>query len=325
MPRTLLCWGLLFWLMPLGIYAQDLQALARLDTQQVRIGEPLTYTLEVEGKATLRVQWPQWGDSLGSFEIIEARAKDSSLRQGQLWQRQELVLMAFDSGMKRIPPQEISYLTPGQGDVRRVSTGALQVEVMTVPVDTTQTFRDIKSVQGEPFTLKEILTYVGIGLLALAPIAVLVWFLMQPKEKRTLTYRKPQPPVPPHEIAMRRLGELEGKKLWQQGQVKAYYAELTGILRSYLEARYRIPALESVTDQILRDLQGKGVPDKQQRDLQHLLPQADLAKFAKSQPSEKENLAAMEMARAFIRNTRPQPEKENEKEDSSPNPAPAEA
>jgi hypothetical protein len=42
------------------------------------------------------------------------------------------------------------------------------------------------------------------------------------------------------------LNTLEQKGLWQKGEVKAYYSELTDI-RNYIEEAIDIPAMESTT------------------------------------------------------------------------------
>lgn len=305
MSKTWLCFVLLSGWWSWTIQAQEINAYARLDTQQARIGEPIGYILEVDRDAGLTVNWPEWASKLGDLDIVEILPIDTISRGDQLLERQKLVLMAFDSGTYRIPPQEISYLTPGRGDVRRVTTGGFQVKVETIPIDAEAKFKDIKGVQEEPITLKEILIKAGLALGILGLLAGIIWVAYRLfKKKPVVPAARPKPPVPEDETAMRRLAQLESQKLWQGGQVKEYYVELTTILREYLEVRYKVPAMESVTFQILRDLQGKGVPDKQQKDLEQLLPMADLAKFAKSQPEAKENLHSMELAREFIKATR---------------------
>ena len=300
------CWLMLILALSTGpqVMAQAIQAEARLDTLERRIGEPLTYTLTVRHAPSLRVSWPAWADSLGGLEIVSTSAIDTAMEAGNVTQRQQLTLMAFDSGRYVIPPTEVPYLSPGQGDVRRVATRSLSVSVFTVPVDTTANIRSIKDIQRDPLSLEEILLNLGLVLAVLAVIAAIVWGIVRYRRKKPVLPVRVRPQVPPHEVAMRELSQLESQRMWQKGNLKEYHAGISTILRRYIEARYRVPALESVTDEILRDLRPLGVQPRQLERLTHLLQMADLAKFAKSQPSETDNLQAMEAARDFVRSTK---------------------
>ncbi len=303
---------------------QDLRVDARLGQPQAQIGEPISYILELSQQPGVRVTWPALGDTLGGIDIIDKGSIDTLLEDGRLIQTQVLTLMAFDSGEYRLPPLTFQYLTPGRGDVREESTEAYRLSVETIPVDTTQAFKDIKGIRDEPITLEEILLVSGIALAGVAVLVGIIWYIRRRRQQKPVIPVRPKPQIPAHEIAMRRLGELESQRLWQDDKVKEYYVEMTHILRWYLEQRYHIQALESVSYEIIRDLKGKSLPKKQVDDLERLLPMADLAKFAKSQPSEKDNLNAMEMAREFIRATKPTPVQPQSKP-STPSASQAEA
>jgi len=103
---------------------------------------------------------------------------------------------------------------------------------------------------------------------------------------------------------MRKLAQLEGEKLWQKGELKEYYVQLTGIIREYIEGLFKVPALESITDEIIRDLKQTPTPQKQLDKLAPFLQMADLAKFAKFKPTDLENMENMEVAREFIKETK---------------------
>ena len=91
--------------------------------------------------------------------------------------------------------------------------------------------------------------------------------------------------------------------LWQQGQVKAYYITLTDILRSYVEARLIVPAMERTTDDLVRALRVTALPPAQREQLANILQLADLVKFAKLAPAPAENEAAVPAARRFIQDS----------------------
>ncbi len=60
-------------------------------------------------------------------------------------------------------------------------------------------------------------------------------------------------PDPAHVIALRDLERLMSEKLWEKGEIKAYYTRLTEILRQYLENRFSVYSLEMTTDETLDD------------------------------------------------------------------------
>ena len=98
----------------------------------------------------------------------------------------------------------------------------------------------------------------------------------------------------PIEKATTLLQQLESKELWQKGEVKSYYSELTDIARTYIEEEINIPAMESTTSELIINLRLTAKKKKlklSQETLQNLekvLMQADLVKFAKVKPLDYE-------------------------------------
>ena len=67
--------------------------------------------------------------------------------------------------------------------------------------------------------------------------------------------------VAPIKEALQRLLELDEKDLLKQNKVKAYYTELTDILRLYLWNRYSIRTLERTSEEILESLRNSYFKD----------------------------------------------------------------
>lgn len=84
--------------------------------------------------------------------------------------------------------------------------------------------------------------------------------------------------------------QLEKKELWQKGEIKNYYSELTDIARNYIEEAIHIPAMESTTSELIAGLRMAAVKKNMSltqetvENLERVLKQADLVKFAKSKP-----------------------------------------
>lgn len=100
----------------------------------------------------------------------------------------------------------------------------------------------------------------------------------------------------PHQIALEKLGSLKESRLWEKGEVKEYHSQLTYIIREYLENRYQIPALESTSLEIQREIK-KYIPDHDiLKSVDDVLNIADWVKFAKGIPEQNANALALERA-----------------------------
>ena len=49
---------------------------------------------------------------------------------------------------------------------------------------------------------------------------------------------KVEPKLPPHQLAMQEIERIKNEKVWQKGEPKEYYTELTDALRTYIKDRF---------------------------------------------------------------------------------------
>jgi hypothetical protein len=162
------------------------------------------------------------------------------------------------------------------------------VDIMNVPIS-------IKDIEHEESTFEDY----GIYIFTLIIFPILTYFLWKiytkKKEKSTPIVSTPKVYESPQVKALRLLKELKIKQLCEKGYVKEYYSQLSYILRGYYEEAYKIPALESTTDELLLELKKHhrlNVLDNKQDILNkthRLLDMSDLVKFAKAEPSLSEH------------------------------------
>ena len=94
----------------------------------------------------------------------------------------------------------------------------------------------------------------------------------------------------PFEKAINALKDIEKEDLVKQKEFKIYYSKITEVLRKYLEEDAKVSALESTTGELLKNLRHQKKEGKLELNpetlntLKHVLENADLAKFALSQP-----------------------------------------
>jgi hypothetical protein len=288
--------------MAVALNGQDIRVSSKLDTTRMLIGDQVNLWINIEHPEGMKVEFPVMGDSLaGKIEVMSASKPDTISKANRMWKlRQRLVVTSFDTGFFVIPPFSFRF---GNDSVR---TQAMSLEVFGMPVDTTKGITDIKLPYEIKVTFAEVLPYIIVGLLLIA-IAILLIRYYRKRKAVVVVHEKPAPPpIPAHILALEQLDELVREKLWQQGKIKLYYSRLTDIIRQYIELRFKVPAMEQTTEDIIRDFTQAGhISEKIRGELKVMLELADLVKFAKWQPEAADHESSQQSAYDFILKTKP--------------------
>lgn len=93
---------------------------------------------------------------------------------------------------------------------------------------------------------------------------------------------------------------LEKSRLWEKEGMKSHYLELTFIVKSYLGARFGLNLLDKTTFQTTTLLISAGLSNDTVDSIQHMLEEADMVKFAKSQPEVADVLHVNEWAKQLV-------------------------
>jgi hypothetical protein len=303
------------------VYCQNVTADAKLDKSTLSIGDQATIAISVTMPAGAQIGWPVIGDTvLGKILVIARTRIDSSFSKDkkEITLRQKLLITSFDSGFYTMPPLPFNYRIPPDTTIYRAEAQLGFLKVNGVKVDTTQAFKAIKGPIRVPLTLREVLPWVMLGVVAIWMILTVIYIIRKRRKREPVFTLRQKVQLPAHVVALDELEKLRLKKLWQAGRIKEYYSALTDILRKYLEDGYQIKALESTTQEIADDLRINGqIPREQVDKLLKILILADLVKFAKERPLADENETVInhagEFVRATIRDIKSEPELTNEK------------
>jgi len=293
----------------------EAQIAATLDgvPDTLQLGDPVVVTIEVSAPATGQLLIPDLTSALGDFELL-SEPQVTSEPSGDLLRYQfsfkATCYKAGDIAFQAIPfgwqSQDGSEMDSMQTDPALVYVQGVLPDSIIAVLDTTQAPHKLL----EPNRLK-ILGYtfwenvrwvpaaLGIGLLAY----VIYLLLKRRKRKAKGEEEETPPPRPAHEIALEALDALKARRLFQEGRIKDYYSELSGIVRQYIEGRYDVPALESTSFQLLREVEHPIGDMNLTGILRTLLHNADMDKFAKSQPEEEECRKDLENAYVFVNKT----------------------
>lgn len=296
-------------LLSCGASAQ-VTATLKADSNHIEIGDHLQLKLTIQSPKTHVIQWPKFdGDTLGKIEIIERSKIDTSALSDKSVFTQTLVVSAFDSGSYVISPQAIFFLNQ-QKATDSVFTNDYVIDVKTLDVDTAKPIKPIKAPLKVSYEFREFFWWMIAGFVLLA---LIVAFFLYRKylNKKGKVVELNRPVEPEHIWALNELKKLEEQKLWQNDQHKLYYSKISDILRSYLEYRYDILAMESTTDEIAKLISSLSISREHQNRLIETLQLADFAKFAKMTPLPDQNMRSMENAKAFVEHTKKKAEQQN--------------
>ncbi|MEL7160067.1 MAG: hypothetical protein AAFN92_04860, partial [Bacteroidota bacterium] len=236
-------------------------ARAELGTKEIDIGDQLWLEVNISAPPATQVSPlpPGFLDAAPGLEVMEENPLNTVSEAPELLLQQRLKITSFDTGYIVVPPLPYAYVA-ADGRKDTAYTEDLLLRVHAFPVGEEDELRPIKPIIEEPLNLLDFWPLFLV--LALGGIGYLIWHLRQRRERQA----PPPPPPPPADvIALTELRDLEGKELWQQGQTKEYYSELTRILREYLEGRFDVPAMEMTTRQITQELGRRENLDRLQR------------------------------------------------------------
>ena len=253
-----------------------------IDSTSVKIGQQITFEIEVDVDTSSLVVFPE-GQTFLPLEMIESYKVDATKNNNRFKLIKKYGLTQFDSGVYTIPRQKLLI-----GDYE-FFTDSVQVEVRNIAVDTTQQpLYDIKPISTVEKSASKWWLYVLLALVIIGIIAFLLyWFIWREKP---LTKEEKVALLPPYERAKLALVELDKTSYLENDELKKYYSELTGIIRTYIDEKVYDRALESTTEELISRLhllsEGNQI-DLSKDDIKNIdtiLRRADLVKFAKSKP-----------------------------------------
>lgn len=243
--------------------------------------------------------------TLAGMEVRQVTADSTEMGNDRIQVDYEFLVQPFEPGDIQIPP--FAYVA-APGDT--ITSNVLSIKVLEPEMP--QEMRDslyINPMRGTLAIEAQWYDWVPdwwywllLGVVV-AGLVVAILLLYKKNGKTILPLRKR---VPPYVLATRRLDELKTKRLAEKGHTKAYYTELTDILRQYLGGRFKIYALEMTSPQIIAALKENPETAPLADYLQPMFNTADFVKFAKQDATADENIRSYNTVRNFVEKTRPQ-------------------
>ncbi|HAX61363.1 MAG TPA: hypothetical protein DCX95_02230 [Elusimicrobia bacterium] len=277
----------------------DVTVLTYLDKNKISIGDKIKLTVVMEHTDDVKISSATFEENLKSFEIKDYKFSEGKkyFIFGRYIKKYEYLLSTFTTGIYSISPFSVSF-TDATGKTAQAQTQPLKIEVVSLlDKESAADIRDIKP----PVNIKSKLLFY---LLTVFVIVSLVIFL------RKVFYKKSAQAIlseieDPYKYAVDKLAELENSNLIKEGRIKEFFIVLTQIVRIYLSKIYQVNIIDMTTAESARILREKNADKKFLVLLRQFFDRADLVKFAKYIPDEKEISFGLEEAKSIVEAVKP--------------------
>lgn len=285
----------MLWLLatcPAG--AQNVTEYAPIDS--LKAGDTFTYTITLNKDRNYdQVQFP---DSSHFGPSLEIRSRQH-FRVTDFKDSLVYTLQFFGTEDTRIDDLPVRMLSGS--DTTTVYTTPVSLRFKSVLQDEEEQFRPLKPI----FEFARAIWPYLVGLLVLG---ILGWYLYrwyrqspkQPEQKPRPAFQATPFKNPLHQLEQS-LNELKSFTFETEQDFELFYIRLGDAIRTYFEELYRIPALESTSREIIRELESRVVDERLIDQTRNVLREADMVKFAKFQPTVEQTEESLSIANDFLK------------------------
>ena len=278
---------------------------AAIDSTTLFIGDQTDLHLRATCEVGEQVQMPLLNENLiPGIEIVDRTIIDTTqLKDGRVQYDQYMTLTSFEDSLFYIAP--LPFVSSGD----TVWSESLMLNVVQpFEMDSTDiAITDIKGIYKAPIWWWGIFRWALLAL-AIAGIGIGGYYLISYLRRRygdvPAVVVPTEPLRPADEVALEKLDAIREQKIWQSGQVKEYYTQLTDVVREYIARRFEVSSTEQTSDETLRAMRVLLTDKKELYDnLRKMLTLADLVKFAKWTTTPDENEISLRNAYTFVKET----------------------
>ena len=271
------------------------------------IGDPIILRIEAVAEAGVEILMPAFGEALDRFRIVDFVPRESLTEEGRSLHTQLYTLQAPASGEHTLPPILLEFIDhrPGQVsapddlDAYEILTESMPFAIASVVPDSASADLSPPMDRLDPigsgrlrweWFLAGALLLAGLGFFGLR--AWRNWSLEAAIRSAW-------------EVANSELEILLAGPLPRGENVSAFFVELSGIVRRYLENRFSLRSPELTTERFLEVVSSSpDLGNEHQLLLRDFLNQCDLVKFAHLVPTPETVRETTHRARRFIDETR---------------------
>jgi hypothetical protein len=241
----------------------------------------LTATYPDEASVTL----PELPQNWGTFEVREqSLLQPVDNQDGTQSVAREAKVTLWAPGDHQTPRLAVHYRDADQ-KLHEIAVPPILVTVVSVLQEGDTEKRDLKPQVSLP--RPPIWPWILGGLLLVLVLGIVSWVLLTRWQRRAPPTNAQLPSAdrrPPHVIAYGELARIASLNLPSRGKVKYHYTLVADCMRTYVEGRYHIPAMDQTTEELVSAFRAVRVERTHSALFRELLTEADLVKFAKLRP-----------------------------------------
>jgi hypothetical protein len=277
-----------------SLRAQDnVSVKAAVDKNQILIGEPFRFTIDVKSPMVSGNELPQF-DSIPHFELIEKANRDSVISASGTSYHLEWKLTSFDSGTRVIPALSVTI-----GN-RIYKTDSLAVEVSYGVVDTAKDYHDIQGIIDKENPGVKYIPWI-VAAITLLALVLFIWFFRKPLVVGRLPLvETANNRLSPLEEALKQLSVLKTMIQKEPDAVKKYYSGMNDTLRIYMNREFGLVTMEKTSEELILSISGMNMERQAFSKLSAALRMGDFVKFAKYIPGPFEIDSNLEEVRKGI-------------------------
>jgi hypothetical protein len=281
---------------------------AHLDRTEGQIGDVFLLTVTSVGLRAIPTNLPtklelQPFETLGEDPVL---VEEKDLGNERVSRKFQVKVSVYETGELTLPAIDVTWIGK-DGRVAKAKTKPVPVKIVSLLANEPNASLKEASAPVTVYRPNYTLAYLGGGVIA-AGLGAALAMIIHRRIKARAAIRPAPPPRPPHQIALEKLDHLARTGFGPDADLQALYFQLSEVIREYLGARFRFPALEMTTEEVTEHLRKRVPRGVVVGEITGWLAGCDLVKFAKLQPQPGDARGALETAIRIVESTRPRPQ-----------------
>jgi len=260
----------------------------------------------------VEVNLPARVDLGDDFEVKKTSSEDHVRADGKRVREWQLDVIAWDLGDVRVPGVTVTFTVNGHGGQLVTNSVPLRVNGVLGEADDPKLMR----ANAPPAMLKSadwFWMWIGGGVFV-AVVALVTFLWLRSRRRRKVQSlvgglvpaRRPRIDMTSERALERLLAVEQSGVLARDAERKAGYAEMVGVIRDYLGARFRFATTELTSSELMRGLR-KRASEADATLVEQWLAHCDLVKYGGARATESEALAVLAGAREVVMKTTAEP------------------
>jgi hypothetical protein len=275
---------------------------ATVETNEIFIGRQFTVRFDFTYPEGTRIYFPEKPETK-PFVLVASKAENKAVLGAGTSEHHELSLLSVRSGDLILMPFEVPVVLP-DGQASSVPTPQISIKVAS-SLGNEETPKLASPGETVPVPVRNDLLIWGLAAILVAGFAALIAIFAYRRYRAWVeAHRPPPPPIPAHELAYRRLREIELMGLIDKRQFKELALMISDVVREFLGGKLDFPGSDSTTWETIVYVKERK-PDQSigrldVNELDDFLNLCDLIKFAKFEPSPADAVSLLRRGRDVV-------------------------